>query len=197
MGMVLFDKVKDCMAWNGTDQAHIFQLRDWLDADIDGMIEGFGEQLAHAKGKQSLMANARFVRRLHAMLHEWLAGLLNGAFDEEYAEERRSFGEQLVGLDLNFGDIILLASMARKEFSEIALERLDEQPDLFASVMQAFDKALNLDLTLVYDGYLHVHDAEMERKLLDRFLTITGFSRTLYENLEEAHEWNEDRKMLA
>jgi hypothetical protein len=197
MGMVLFDEVKDCMAWNGMDQAHIFQLRDWLDADIDGMIEGFGEQLAQAKGKQSLMTNARFVRRLHDMLHEWLAGLLNGAFDEEYAEERRSFGEQLVGLDLNFGDIILLASMARKEFSEIALERLEEQPDLFASIMQALDKALNLDLTLVYDGYLHVHDAEMERKLLDRFLTITGFSRTLYENLAEAHEWNEERKMLA
>ena len=44
---------------------------------------------------------------------------------------------------------------------------------------------------LIYSGYLQVHDTEMERALLDRFLTITGFSRTLYENLVEAREWSE------
>lgn len=197
MGMFLFDEVKDCMAWNETDRAHIFQLRDWLDSDLDGMIEVFGEQLAQAKGNQPLMANARFVQRLHTVLREWLEGLLDGAFDEKHVEERRGFGGRLVGLDLNFEDIILLASMARRELSDIAWDRLERQPDTFVSTMQSLDKALNLDLALVYDGYLNVHNAEMERKLLDHFLTVTGFSRTLYENLAEAHEWNERQKRPA
>ena len=51
--------------------------------------------------------------------------------------------------------------------------------------MQALEKALSLDLALIYNGYLEVRDAEMERTLLDRFLKVTGFSRTLYENLAE------------
>jgi hypothetical protein len=57
--------------------------------------------------------------------------------------------------------------------------------------VQALDKALRLDLALIHNGYTQVRDAEIERSTLDRFLAITGFSRTLYENLAEAREWSE------
>ena len=56
------------------------------------------------------------------------------------------------------------------------------------------DKALNLDLALIYSAYLAARDAEMERALLDRFLAVTGFSRTLYENLADTREWNNGKK---
>jgi hypothetical protein len=58
--------------------------------------------------------------------------------------------------------------------------------------MCTLDKALNLDLALIYSAYLEVRDAEMERALLDRFLSVTGFSRTLYENLVEARGWSRE-----
>jgi hypothetical protein len=51
---------------------------------------------------------------------------------------------------------------------------------------------LNLDLALIYITYREVYDAQMERTLLDRFLAITGFSSTLYENLAEARVWSEE-----
>jgi hypothetical protein len=57
--------------------------------------------------------------------------------------------------------------------------------------MGALDKAMCLDIALIYSGYTQVRDAEIERSMLDRFLAITGFSRTLYENLAEAREWND------
>jgi hypothetical protein len=60
---------------------------------------------------------------------------------------------------------------------------------LLSSTMRTLDKALNLDLALIYSAYLEVRDAEMERTLLDRFLTVTGFSRTLYENLAGTRGW--------
>ncbi len=189
--MTWFDRVKTCVGWDRTDQEQIAELRRWLNSNITGVIEGLGKQLAQFKGTQPLMANARFVRRLHSVLSEWLMGLLVGTFDGEYVKERCAFGQKLVEIDLAFEDVILLEGLARRHLFELAQSQLNERPHALSATMHTLDKALNLDLALIYSSYLQVHDAEMERALLDRFLNITGFSRTLYENLVEARGWNE------
>jgi len=186
-----FDKVKMCVGWDRADRAQIDEMRRWLDSDVTGVIDGLGEQLAQFKGTQPLMANARFVRRLHDVLSEWLMGLLDGTFNGEYVEERCTFGRKLAEIDLMFEDVILLEGLARKRLFELAQRQLGEHPHALSATMHTLDKALNLDLALIYSGYLQIRDAEMERALLDHFLIITGFSRTLYENLVEAREWGE------
>lgn len=191
MMMIWFDKVKACVGWDKADRTQIAELRRWLDSDATRVIECLGKQLVQFKGTQSLMTNARFVRRLHDVLSEWLMGLLDGTFDGEYVKERCTFGRRLVEIDLAFEDVILLEGLTRKHLFELAQGQLDENPHALSATMHTLDKALSLDLALIYSGYLQIHDAEMERALLDRFLTITGFSRTLYENLVEAREWNE------
>lgn len=189
--MTWFDNVKTHVGWDKADCTQIAELRRWLDSDATGVIEGLGKQLAQFKGTQPLMANARFVRRLHGVLNEWLVGLLDGTFDGEYVKERCTFGRKLVEIDLAFEDVILLEGLTRRHLFELAQSQLGEHSHALSATMHTLDKALNLDLVLIYSGYLQVHDAEMERALLDRFLTITGFSRTLYENLVEAREWSE------
>lgn len=188
--MTWFDKVKMCVGWDMVDQARIAQLHHWLDSDITKVIEVLSEQLAQFKGTQPLMANARFVKRLHSVLREWLMGVLDGTFDGEYVKERSTFGRKLVEVDLAFEDIILLEELTRRQLFELAQRWLGERSQALSSTLRTLDKALNLDLTLIYSGYLQVRDAEMERALLDRFLAITGFSRTLYEHLAEARQWN-------
>jgi hypothetical protein len=189
--MTWFDNVKTHVGWDKADRTQIAELRRWLDSDATGVIEGLGKQLAQFKGTQPLMANARFARRLHGVLNEWLVGLLDGTFDGEYVKERCTFGRKLVEIDLAFEDVILLEGLTRRYLFELAQSQLGEHPHALSATMHTLDKALNLDLVLIYSGYLQVHDAEMERALLNRFLTITGFSRTLYENLVEAREWSE------
>jgi len=66
--------------------------------------------------------------------------------------------------------------------------RLNEEP---WATINALDKALCLDMAVIYNSYLQARETQMERAMLDRFLAITGFSRTLYENLAEAREWSE------
>ncbi|RLC60005.1 MAG: hypothetical protein DRI79_07400 [Chloroflexi bacterium] len=197
MVMAWFDKIKMSVGWDRTDQARLAELRRWLDSDITEVIETLGRQLAQFKGTQPLMANARFVQRLHGVLCEWLEGLLDGTFDGEYVKERWAFGQKLMEIDLTFEDVILLEELARGQLFELAQTRLSERPQALSATMRTLDKALNLDLTLIYNGYLQVRDAEMERMLLDRFLAITGFSRTLYENLAEAWEWSEGGPVSA
>ncbi len=176
------------VGWDLADRARIAKLRRCLDSDLDEMIKDLGMQLTKFKGTQPLMTNARFARRLHSVLCEWLMGLLDGTFDGKYVKERWAFGRKLVGIDLTFEDVILLEELTRRQLLGFAQKRLGERAQVFSSTMRTLDKAFNIDLALIYSAYLEVRDAEMERVLLDRFLTVTGFSRTLYENLSEARE---------
>jgi len=188
--MAWFDGVKSLVGWDLADQTRMATLRGCLDADRTVMIEALGKQLSRLKGTQPLMANVRFVQRLHGVLDEWLRGLLNGTFDGEYVRGRLAFGQKLAGIDLNFDEFILLEGLARMRLFELAQRELDGHSQELSLTLCTLDKALNLDLALIYSAYLKVRNAEMERALLDHFLAITGFSRTLYENLAEAREWS-------
>lgn len=195
--MAWFDKVKRCVDWSDADQMRLAELRNWLDSGAYEMVEGLGEQLVQFKGVQPLMANTRFARRFHNVLLEWLTGLLDGSFDETYAKERRAFGQKLAEVDLTFDDVILLEGLARQQLFDLAQREMGDQPQRLSSTMHTLNKALNCDLALIYSSYLDIHDAEMERALLDRFLSITGFSPTLYESLAEAQGWKRGELVIG
>jgi hypothetical protein len=189
--MAWVEKLRSCIDWNEEDQARLADVRALLLSEREETVQDLGERLVASNGTQALIANARFIRRLHGLLDEWLTGLLGGAFDEAYVERRRSLGQELADVDLTFEDVILLEGMARQRIFELAQRRLDARPQRLSSMMHTLDKALSRDLALIYEGYLDVRDAEMEQTLLDRFLAITGFSPTLYDSLAEARRWDQ------
>jgi hypothetical protein len=186
-----FDKVKTCVGWNSVDREQIAKLRHCLNSDVDEVVDALSKQLVQFKGTQELLANTRFVQRLHSLLSEWLMGLLDGTFDEEYVQMRWAFVRDLVEVDLTFEDLLLLEGLARKRLFELAKVRLGDGSGGLLETIYTLDKALCLDRALIFSCYTEIRDAEIERSLLDRFLAITGFSRTLYENLAEAREWSE------
>ncbi len=188
---VWLDKVKRCVGWDAVDRDRVCKLYARLDSDLHGVIQAIGSCVVQFKGTQSLMTNARFVQRLHGVLREWLTGPLSGEFDEAYAQARWTLVCKLTEVDLTFGDIILMQGLAREQLLELTQARLGVGADELSATMHALDKALRLDMALIYGGYTQVRDTEIERATLDRFLAITGFSRTLYENLAEAREWSE------
>jgi hypothetical protein len=189
--MAWVEQLSSCIDWDERDRARLAEVRDLLASRTEETVEDLGEQLATLNGAQALMTNARFTRRLHDVLTDWLMGLLSGVFDEESVERRRALGQELADLDLTFEHVILLEGMARQRVFELAKERLDAQPQRLSSVMHTLDKALRRDLVFIYEGYLDFHDAKMEQSLLDRFLAITGFSPTLYDSLAESWRWNQ------
>lgn len=185
------EQLRSCIDWNEEDRARLAEVRDLLDSRSEETVKNLGEQLAALNGTQALMTNARFTRRLHDVVTDWLMGLLSGAFDEEYVERRRTLGRELADLDLLFEHVILLEAMTRQRIFELAQKRLDTQPQKLSAVMYTLDKALRRDLVFVYEGYVDFRDAQMEQSLLDRFLAITGFSPTLYDSLAESWCWNQ------
>jgi hypothetical protein len=191
--MAWTDRVKLCVDWSDQDRARLAELRDWLDPRSEEVIDELGDRLIEFNGVAPLMTNARFARRLRSVLQEWLVGVLDGTFGEAYVDGRKALGQRLATVDLGFEDVILLEGITRQRLFELAQEKLHGQPQRLSCMMHTLNKALNCSLALVYAGCIDVRDAEMERTLLDRFLTVTGFSPTLYENLFEAWRWNQQR----
>ncbi|MEA3374593.1 MAG: protoglobin domain-containing protein [Chloroflexota bacterium] len=189
--MAWAEKVRSCVDWSEGDRARLQEVRGWLDADRERMIEDLGEQVVEFNGAQALKTNARFMRRLHGLLREWLEGLLGGTFDGPSVRGREALGRELAHVDLTFEDVILLEGMTRERLYAVARERLEGQPDRLSAIMDTLNKAFTRDLALIYAGYVDLHNAELERALLDRFLTITGFSPTLYDSLAEAARWRD------
>jgi len=185
------DRVKVCVGWEPVDRARIADLRRCVGSDCTEVIEALGQRLAQFKDAQRLMANTRFVQRLYGVLREWLMGLLDGSFDEEHVRARWEFVRRLVEVGLSFEDLILLEGLARGMVFDLSQGWLDECPQALWPTIYTLDKALCLDMALIHDIYFQMREAEIESATLDRFLEITGFSRTLYENLAETREWSE------
>jgi len=179
------EAVKVCTGWNEDDQERIQQLHLWLDTHLSDVVTVLAAELAECNGVKPLMSNKRFVEGLHNLLRDWLKGFLDGGFDGLYAERRKAFGRKLLNSDLAFEDVILLQGLARQEMLKLIQEKLQGRPEELLSMMSAVDKAMNVDSALVYRGYLQVRDDQLEQELLDQFIDVTGFSRTLYENLTE------------
>jgi hypothetical protein len=188
---VWLDKVKMCVGWDAVDRDRVCKLHACLNSDLHKVIEAVGSCVVQFKDTQSLMTNARFVQRLHSVLREWLTGPLAGEFDEAYAQARWALVHTLMEVDLTFEDVILIEGVAREQLLRLAQARSGLGAEDLSATVHALDKALRLDMALIHGGYTQVRDAEIERATLDRFLAITGFSRTLYENLAEAREWSE------
>lgn len=188
---VWLDRVKMCVGWDMVDQAHVSKLYTRLNSDLHKVVEAISSCLVQFKNTQSLMTNTRFVQRLYSVLREWLTGPLTGEFDETYAQTRWTLVRELMEVDLTFEDIILIEELAREQLLRLAQTHLDMGDEDLSATVHALDKALCLDMALIHSGYTQVRDTEIERATLDRFLAITGFSRTLYENLAEAREWSE------
>lgn len=191
--MAWTDKARLCVDWYEEDRARLSDLRTWLGSECEEMIEDLAERLIKTNGTQHLMRNTRFTHRLHELLREWLTGLVEEPFDDGRAERRRALGQSLGDVDLTFEDLILLEGMTRQRLYALAQRRLVEQPQKLSSAMHTLNKAMTYDRGLVYAGCLDLHDEELEQTLLDRFLTVTGFSPTLYDSLAEAYRWSEER----
>lgn len=194
--MVWDDKVRSCVKWREGDPARLAQLRAWVDSEREAIIEELAESLIELNGARTRKSNARLVRRLQDVLGQWLLGLTDVAFegdDNDRAERRRAVGRKLAHVNLTFEDVTVMEAIAEERLFAMAWRRLGDEPERLALMMQALSKAMTYDRAFVHAGCLDLHDAELEQALLDRFLTVTGFSPSLYESLAEAWRWTQER----
>ena len=183
------ERARQGCKWTANDEKRINAIQEWVIPEVTEIIRLLTGWLVQLKETQPLMSNARFVKQLHEVLQEWFLGLLESPLEQDSLDHKAALGRRFVEIELEFEDIILLERMAHAQLQALVLGNLGADAGEFALTMDTLNRALCLHLALLHRGYFKVRDADMERTMLDRFLTVTGFSRTLYENLAGSREW--------
>ena len=186
------DRAKSCIGWDERDAEGLASLWEWLAPEKDELVDLLVEGVTQLDGVPRLLRNGRFTGRLHALVEEWLLGVLAPAYDDvERQERRRDLGRRLARIDVCFEEVMLLEAMAHGRLLALISKNQDGGADQLSLMLGALQKALSYDRGLVHAGYVEFRDSEMEQALLDRFLSITGFSPSLYEGLAET--WEQER----
>jgi len=190
------DRAKGCIGWDETDEERLARLREWLVSEEDELVDVLVERVTELDGVPALLKTGRYKGRLHALVDEWLSGLVTPAYDDAERQERRwDLGRRFARLDIGYEGVMLLEAMAHERLLAVVTKNLGGRADQFAPTLSALHKALTYDRGLVHAGFADLRDKEMEQGLLERFLLITGFSPSLYEGLAET--WEEGQKRDA
>lgn len=124
------------------------------------------------------------LEKLKQTHHRWLETLFSGTYDGEYAARMYHVGavHVKVGLPTEFmaGGITMLGNDLLPHFAELC----GTDHEKCVKAISAVNAVLGFTLMIMQESY-QVSSVASE---LDKFLAITGMSRTLFENLAKAYK---------
>ena len=114
----------------------------------------------------------------------WLEGLFTGPYDEAYTQAMYRVGQVHVMVDLPVEFMSGGMCLINEELIGLVCKTHGDEPQRCAPLLKAINAATGFSLLIMQQSYqLSSLSAE-----LNRFLTITGMSRTLFENLAGAYK---------
>ncbi len=126
-----------------------------IEANIDGIMDYFYEKQAQLTGDTDIL------RGLRSVLHKYVIELFSGNYDSEYVNSRARIGmvHKRIGLEPKF---YLSAVRTLKDAATKALKKIITKPEILVQTLNALDKLIYFDTTLVFDTYIDSLVGEIE-----------------------------------
>ena len=133
----------------------------FIDENIDLIINSFSKQLTQIDEISLIIGDADTLKRLTASLRKYILDLFCGCYDSEYVDNRLHIGivHKRIGVEpkLYLSAVRMLKNILMSKLSS-AIE--DERK--LSSTLNALDKLLYFDVTLVFDTYIGSLVGEIE-----------------------------------
>lgn len=147
--------------------SNLRKARDILEPEMDKMLDRFYSHIGNEPELQAFFIDEEATRRARsAQKSHWLT-LLAGKFDREYFEKTIEIGRahSRIGLtpDMYFSGYCYMFG----HFIELIIEKCSSETEPVTQIIQAFSKAVFLDMDLVISCYLDDKDSTM-RNILQR-----------------------------
>jgi hypothetical protein len=114
----------------------------------------------------------------------WLEQVFNGPFDVNYTKAMYQVGDVHVKVELPVEFMAGAMTLVGTRINELLGELLQNDPHRLRQSITAVNAVLGFTLMIMQQSYESSRLAEE----LDRFLKITGMSRTLFDNLASAYK---------
>ena len=114
----------------------------------------------------------------------WLEGLFTGPYDEGYTRAMYRVGQVHVKVDLPVEFMSGGMSLIAEELITLSCRIHEAEPHHLPPLLKAINAVMGFSLLIMQQSY---QSSSLSAEL-DRFLAITGMSRTLFENLAGAYK---------
>lgn len=165
--------------------------RRFIEEEIEAIVEEFFQLQTAEEEVRQLLGDGDSLRRLHSTQRQYVLDLFSGHNGAEYVNNRLRIG--LVHKQMGVEPKLYLAAMrVLKEILYNALGRHIQETALLTATLQALDKLLYFDITLVFDTYTRslVSEVETAKERVEMYaasleLQVSERTRELEEKVNE------------
>lgn len=170
------------------ERALLLELKPQVAEDIDGLVEEFyAQQVAHDEIAQ-VIGDSETLARLKNHLRGYILNLFEGQYDAEYVQTRLRIGmvHNRIGVapKLYVAAFKLLLAILSKRIVGLGGRNCDS----CFKCLDALEKILFFDLTLVFDTYIHSLVMELNRSKLEVEEYVTSLEGIVSQRTQELQE---------
>ena len=148
------EEMKRYLGFTQDDIDLLHQLAPRLEKYIPEMSERFYSQIPHHPSAFRVFTTESQIDRLKQTLQTWARELFTGDYDQAYANARFQIGYRHVRIGLEQKFVISAMGIVRAFLNECLIQEFQDVIDR-ARYTVALNKALDLDLNLMCESYMH------------------------------------------
>jgi len=139
----------------------LFSHKPIIEDNIDVIVDEFYEKQTEVDEISLLIGDADTLMRLRSAQRKYVIDLFSGNYDSEYVNNRLRIGmvHKRIGVEPK---LYLSAVRTLKDVVAKTLKRIIKKNEMFEKTLDALDKLLYFDITLVFDTYIDSLVGEIE-----------------------------------
>jgi len=172
-----FRTMRAFLCFSSDDEQALREFAPLVDDHVEEIIDDFYQRILADSDANAVLENPQRVTALKSQLRLWLRRLLAGPFDDEYYDLRARIGRRHVDVGLPQRFMPLAMNAIR-----FHLKRLATSSAAPARTLEAIDKALDLELTIMLEAYQE--DARARLRTSERLSTIAQLAEAVSHELK-------------
>ncbi|MCG8489619.1 MAG: GGDEF domain-containing protein [Chromatiales bacterium] len=152
---------KNLFAISSTDVEHLKKAKPYIETELNAIIETFYEYQTEVPDIALLIGDADTLSRLHNAQRAYISDLFSGFYDIEYVNNRLRIGmvHKRIGVEPK---LYLAAIMTLKQLLITHVRKTVPAANDPDAVIEALEKLLMFDVSLVFDTYIRSLISEIE-----------------------------------
>ena len=149
--MQFLEDIKSYVGFGADDIERLEKLRPLVTPHFDTLSGRFHESLFDHDHTRGIFDGPDQLEQLKSSLMEWLADLFAGPYNAQYVEHRRHIGRVHFEIGLKPQYMCTAMNLVRVDIIEVLCQQELDMP--LVDAISSIERILDIDLTLILDGY--------------------------------------------
>ena len=156
---------KDFLDFTDKDIGLLKNLKELIENKADFIMEEFYKHLTKFEDTKKFFPDEKTLTRVKKTQKEYLIGIVNGKYDEEYFEHRLHIGKVHDFIKLYPKWYLGAYALYHRILYPLIFEKFKDDPQKILEHVLVIDKIMNLDTQLAIDTYIDSYNSELAEKI--------------------------------